>query len=87
MELRFDLCSLGNVQLGSKGGTVVRALASYHFGPGSNTGIKAICGMSLLLVLSFASKRFFSWYSCFPLSLKANTFKFQFDIECMDKFQ
>ena len=33
------------------------------------------------------SKRFFSGYSGFPLSLKTNTFKFQFDLERMDTFQ
>ena len=42
MELRYDLCSLSNVQLGSKGGTVVRALASHQCGPGSNPVVKAI---------------------------------------------
>ena len=38
---------------GSKGGAVVRALASHQCGPGSNPGVDAICGLSLLLVLSF----------------------------------
>ena len=33
------------------------------------------------------SERFFSGYSCFPLSLKTNTFKFQFDLERTDTFQ
>ena len=33
------------------------------------------------------SKRFFSGYSGFPLSLKTNTFKFQFDLERTDTFQ
>ena len=32
------------------------------------------------------SERFFSGYSGFPLSLKTNTFKFQFDLECTDTF-
>ena len=32
-------------------------------------------------------ERFFSRYSGFPLSLKTNTFKFQFDLERMDTFQ
>ena len=41
---------------GSKGGAVVRALASNKFGPGSNPGVKAICGLSLLLVLSLAPR-------------------------------
>ena len=33
------------------------------------------------------SERFFSGYSGFPLSLKTNTFKLQFDLECTDTFQ
>ena len=33
------------------------------------------------------SKRFFSRYSGFPLSSKTNTFKFQFDLECVDTFK
>ena len=32
-------------------------------------------------------ERFFSRYSGFPLSLKTNTFKFQFDLERTDTFQ
>ena len=36
----------------SKCGAVVRAQASHQCGPGSNPGINAICGLSLLLVLS-----------------------------------
>ena len=65
---------------GSKGGAVVRALTSYQCGPGSNPGVYAICGMSLLLVLSLAPRGF-------SLSLKTNTFKFQFDLERTDTFQ
>ena len=37
---------------GSKGGAVVRALA------GSNPGVDALCGFSLLLVLSLALRGF-----------------------------
>ena len=33
------------------------------------------------------SEGFFSGYSGVPLSLKTNTFKFQFDLERTDKFQ
>ena len=33
---------------------MVIALASHHSGPGSNPGVDAIFGLSLLLVLSFA---------------------------------
>ena len=65
---------------GSKGGAMVRALASHQCGRGSNPGVGAICGLSLLLVLSLAP-RFFSGYSGFPLSSKTNISKFQFDQE------
>ena len=54
------------------------ALAS-ECGPGSNPGFGTICGLSFLLVLLLQSDRFFSGYSGFPLSLKTNTSKFQFD--------
>ena len=43
---------------GSKGGAVVRALASHECGPSSNPGVDAICGLSLLLVLSLAPRGF-----------------------------
>ena len=69
---------------GSKGGAVVRALASHQCGPRSNPGVNAICGLSLLLVLSLAPKGFFSRYSGFPLSSETNTSKFQFDLERTD---
>ena len=42
----------------SRDGAVVRALASHQCGPGSNPGVDAICGLSLLLVLSFAPRGF-----------------------------
>ena len=41
-----------------KGGAVMRALASYQCGPGSNPDVDAICGLSLLLVLSPAPRGF-----------------------------
>ena len=67
---------------------MVRALASHHCGPGSNPGVDTMCGLSLLLVLSLiCSERFFSGYSGFPLSLKTNIFKFQFDLELTNTFQ
>ena len=44
--------------LGSKGGAVVRAHASHQCGPGSNPGVDGICGLSLLLVLSFSPRGF-----------------------------
>ena len=37
---------------------MVRALACYQCGPGSNPGVDAICGLSLLLVLSFSPRGF-----------------------------
>ena len=66
---------------GSKGGAVVRALASHQCGPGSNPGVNTICGLSLLLVLSLAPRGFFFGYSGFPLSSNTNSSKFQFDLE------
>ena len=56
-------------------GAVVRALASHQCGPGSNPGFDAICGLILLLFLSFVPW-FFSTYSGFPLSSKTNNSKF-----------
>ena len=38
----------------STGGAVVRALSSHQCGPGSTSGVGAICLVSLLLVLSLA---------------------------------
>ena len=35
---------------------MVRALASHQCGPGSNSGVDAICGLSLLFVLSLAPR-------------------------------
>ena len=51
---------------GARDGAVVRALASHQCGPGSNTGVDAICGLSLLLVLSFAPRGFFPGTLVFP---------------------
>ena len=55
-----------NVVMGSMGGTVVRALASHQIGPGSNPGVDAICGLSLLLVLSRAPRGFSPGTPVFP---------------------
>ena len=57
----------------------MRALASYQCGLGSNPGVDATFGLSLLLVLSQCSKRLFSGYSSFLLSSKTNISKFQLD--------
>ena len=45
---------------------MVRALASHQGGPGSNPGVDAICGLSLLLVLSFAPRGFSPGTPVFP---------------------
>ena len=50
----------------SKGDAVVRALASHQCGPGSNPGVDAICGLSLLLVLSLAPRGFSPGTPVFP---------------------
>ena len=67
--------------LDSEGDAVVRALASHQCGLGSNPGVDAICGLSLLLVLSFSPGGFSPDCFRFPLSLKTNNSKFQFDQE------
>ena len=41
-------------------------LASHQCGPGSNPGVDAICGLSLLLVLSLAARGFSPGTSVFP---------------------
>ena len=53
-------------QGGSKGGAVVRALVSHQCGPGSNPGVDAICGLSLLLVLFLAPRGFSLGTLVFP---------------------
>ena len=50
----------------SKGGAVVRALASHQCGPGSNSGVDALCGLSLLLVLSLPPRGFSPGTPVFP---------------------
>ena len=47
-------------------GVVVRALASQQRGPGSNPGVDAICGLSLLLLLSLAPRGFSPGTPVFP---------------------
>ena len=63
---------------GGKGGTVVRAHATHQCGPDSNPGVAAIGGLSLLLVLSFTSRRISPGTPVSPpppLSLKTNTWQ------------
>ena len=58
---------LRNVQTrGARDGAVVRALASHQCGPGSNPRVDAICGLSLLLILSFAPRGFSPGTPVFP---------------------
>ena len=45
---------------------MVRAFASHQCGPGSNPGVNAIFGLSLLLVLSLASRGFSPGTPVFP---------------------
>ena len=52
--------------MGARDGAVVRALASHQCGPGSNPGVDALCGLSLLLVLSFAPRGFSPGTPVFP---------------------
>ena len=52
---------------------MVRALASHQCGPGSNPRVDAICGLSLLLVLSLAPRGFSPGTPVFP-SLQKPTF-------------
>ena len=49
-----------------KSGEVVRALASHQFDLDSNPGVDAICGLSLLLVLSFVPRGFSLGTPVFP---------------------
>jgi len=51
---------------GERDGAVVKALASHQCGPVSNPGVDAICGLSLLLVLSFAPRGFSPSTPVFP---------------------
>ena len=68
-------------------GAVERALASHQCGSGSNPGIYAICGLSLLLVLSFVPRGFFPGTPpVFPSPQKPTLPKFQFDLEHTDTF-
>ena len=77
---------------GSKGGAVMRALAPHQCGQGSNPGVNAICGLSLLLVLSLPPEVFLRVLRFSPL-LKTNSSTFQFDLErilsapCLNKLQ
>ena len=51
-------------------GAVVRALACHQCGPGSNPSFDAICGLSLLLVLSFAPRGFSPGTPVFQIQIR-----------------
>ena len=51
---------------GARDGIVVRALASHQYGLGANPGVNTICGLSLLLVLTFAPRGFSPGTPVFP---------------------
>ena len=68
-------------QLGSRGGAVVRALASHQCGLGSNPGIDAICGLSLLLVLSLVPRGFSPGTPVFSSPSNSNLTRNQVDEE------
>ena len=61
---------------GARDDAMVRALVSHQCGPGSNPGVDAICGLSLLLVLSFFPTGFSPGTPVFP-----SPQKFHFDQE------
>ena len=52
----------------------MRALTFHQCGPGSNPGADAICGLSLLLVLSFAARGFSPGTPVFPSPLLREVF-------------
>ena len=55
-----------SIKMYSNGGAVVRALRSHQCGPGSFPRSDAICGLSLLLVLSLAPRGFSPGTPVFP---------------------
>ena len=79
LKLPFLSCRGGGG--GRYGGAVVTALASYQRGPGSNPGVDAICGLSFLLVLSCAPRRFSPGTPFFPFRQKPTFSNFTFDEE------
>ena len=51
----------------------MRAFASHQCGPDSNLGVDALCGLSLLFVLSFARRDFSPVTPVFPSPQKPTT--------------
>ena len=54
------------VSRGSEGGALVISLAFQQCGPGSNLSVEAICGLSLLLVISLGPRGFSLGTPVFP---------------------
>ena len=71
--------------LGSKGDAVVRALASHHWA-GFESWRRRHMWVDFVVGSLPCFERFFSVYSGFPLSLKTNASKNQFDLERTDTF-
>ena len=68
------------MQMGSRDGAVVRALASHQCVLGSNfSKTRRHMWVEFVVDAVLCSERFFSRYSGFPLSLKTSISKFQFD--------
>ena len=65
-QSNMQTIKINHLLLRCKGGAGVRALASHQCGLGSNPGLNAICGLSLLLVLSFAPRGFSPGTLVFP---------------------
>ena len=70
LYIGFGLYSEKRIDSHSKGGALVRALGSHQCGAGSTPGVDAICGLSLLLVLSFAPRCFSPGTPVSPLPQK-----------------
>ena len=52
---------------------MVRTLVSYQCGRGSNSGVEAICGLRLLLVLSLATRSFLPvTFESYGVTIKRN---------------
>jgi hypothetical protein len=68
---------MGSVE--SMGGVAVRALVSHHCDPGPIPGFGVICELSLLLILSLASRVFPRVLRFSFLRKNQHSYKFQFD--------
>ena len=75
--------------MGSKGGAVVRAVESRlpHMWPTFDFRRQHHMWVEFVVGSLLCFEGVFFGFSGFPLSLKANTSKFQFDLECTDTFQ